>query len=260
MTHKPDLNSNTIFMAILTAGVVGMLAGFASRQIVTPEFVHEDAFAIEVTENTGAGGGAVEAKAEPILALLAAADVAKGESLSKQCAACHDFTKGGADRVGPNLWGVIGGAKAHRSSFAYSDDLKAKGGSWTYDDLNHFLWKPKSFIAGTKMNFIGIKKPEDRAALIAWLRAQSDSPAALPTDAEIANEAPAEETAETSTEMAEDATTEAVSDAKKSDETGTGDAATDKQSAPAKPEATASTPAPVEPAKTGVMPVAPDKK
>lgn len=188
MSHKPNLDLNTIFMGVLIAGIVGLLASFLSRQIVTPEYLHEDAFPIEVTETAGAGGPAGPTGPEPILGLIATADVAKGESLHKQCAACHDFTKGGPNRVGPELWGVIGRPRAHAEGFAYSDDMKAKAGSWTYEDLNHFLWKPKSFVAGTKMNFAGIKKPEDRAALIAWLRAQNDSPPALPTEVEIAKE------------------------------------------------------------------------
>ncbi len=191
MSHKPDMKMNTIFAALLTAGIVGMLAGFVSRKVITPEFPHEDAFAIEVVETAGAGGAAGPTGPEPILGLLATADLAKGEALHKQCSACHDFTKGGPDRVGPNLWGIIGAKKAHIPSFAYSDDMKNAGGTWSYDDLNHFLWKPKSLIAGTKMNYIGIKKPEDRAALIAWLRTQGDAPAALPSEGEIAAEAAA---------------------------------------------------------------------
>lgn len=188
MSHNTDLTLNKVFAALLLAGVIGMLAGFISRNVITPEYPHEDAFVIEVTEAPAAGGAAGPTGPEPILGLIATADVAKGETLHKQCAACHDFTKGGPNRVGPNLWGVIGRKHGSHEGFAYSDDMKAHPGNWTYSDLNHFLWKPKSFVAGTKMNFIGIKKPEDRAALIAWLRTQSDSPAGLPSEAEVAAE------------------------------------------------------------------------
>lgn len=194
MSHKPNMSTNTIFAGVLVAGIIGMLAGFISRQVITPEFPHEDAFPIEVTETSGAGGSAGPTGPEPILALLATADVAKGESLSKQCAACHDFSSGGPDRVGPNLHGVVGRPKGSHGSFAYSEDLKAKGGSWTFEDLNHFLWKPKSFVAGTKMNFIGLKKPEDRAAIIAWLNTQGSNlpmPSQAAIDAEQAELAPA---------------------------------------------------------------------
>lgn len=184
MSHKPNMSTNTIFAAVLIAGITGVLASFISRQVITPEFPHEEAFPIEVTESAGAGGSSGPTGPEPIMALLAAADVAKGEALSKQCAACHDFTSGGPDRVGPNLYGVVGREKGTHGSFAYSDDLKTHHGPWSYDDLNHFLWKPKSLIAGTKMNFIGLKKPEDRAAMIAWLNTLgSNKP--MPSQAEI---------------------------------------------------------------------------
>ncbi len=194
MSHKPNMSMNVIFAGILIAGIVGMLAGFISRQVVTPEFPHEDAFLIEVTESAGGGGSGGPSGPEPILGLLASADLAKGEALSKQCAACHDFTSGGPDRVGPNLYGLVGRTKGTHGGFAYSDDMKAKGGTWTFEDLNHFLWKPKSFVAGTKMNFIGLKKPEDRAAMIAWLNTHGSNvamPSQAAIDAEQAELAPA---------------------------------------------------------------------
>ena len=192
--------TNKIFAAILIAGIVASLSGFIAHKLVSSEELKENAVMIESAEAaTGAGGAAAATGPEPILALIAAADVAKGEKISKACAACHSFDKGGATKVGPNLWGVVGGPKAHVASFAYSDGLKGKGGKWDYDSLNHFLWKPKAYIADTKMTFVGLKKPEDRAALIAWLRAQADSPAALPSDGDIAAEkaasAPPAETA-----------------------------------------------------------------
>ena len=194
MSHKPNMNINTIFAAVLIAGIVGMLAGFISRQIITPEFLHEDAFPIEVTETSGAGGAAGPTGPEPILGLLATADAAKGQAISKQCAACHDFAQGGPNRVGPDLYGVVGRPKGKHAGFAYSEGMAAKGGNWTYEDLNHFLWKPKSYVAGTKMNFIGLKKPQDRADLLAWLSQQGGTlpmPSATDIAAEQAELAPA---------------------------------------------------------------------
>lgn len=186
------MEMNKIFAAVLVAGIIAMLSGFVSRQIVHAEKLEENAYKIEVTEAAAGGGAAKAAGAEPILALLAAADVAKGEKVAKACAACHTFTKGGANGVGPNLYGVVGGAKDHVAGFAYSGTLKGQGGDvWTYAELNKFLWKPKAYAAGTKMNFVGLKKPEDRAAVIAWLRTQADSPKPLPSAADIAAEAPA---------------------------------------------------------------------
>lgn len=179
---------NKIFAAILVAGIIAMLGGFVAKQMVHPHKLEKDAFTIEAVESAGAGGAAV-AMPEPILAMIATADAAKGEKIAKACAACHTFNKGGASGVGPNLYGVVGGPKDHMPGFAYSGALLEKGGNtWTYAEMNKFLWKPKAYAPGTKMSYAGLKKPEDRAALIAWLRTQADAPKALPTDAEIAAE------------------------------------------------------------------------
>lgn len=123
---------------------------------------------------------AKDAPIEDIKPLLASAPVDQGETLFKKCTACHTGEKGGANKVGPNLWNVIGGPKAHSEAFSYSNALKEKGGEWSYDDLNHFIASPKAFAPGTKMTFAGFKKAEERAALIAYLRTLADSPAPLP--------------------------------------------------------------------------------
>ena len=101
---------------------------------------------------------------------MAAADIAHGERLSKVCAACHTFDKGGANRVGPNLWGIVGAKHAHIEGFAYSDAMKAKSAeAWTRDALNEFLWNPRKALPGTKMVYAGMRKPEDRAAMVKYL-------------------------------------------------------------------------------------------
>lgn len=117
---------------------------------------------------------------EEIAPLLASAPVEEGEALFKKCTACHTAEKGGPAKVGPNLWGVVGGPKAHSESFNYSKALAEKGGEWSYEDLNHFIANPKGFIPGTKMTYAGLKKAEERAALVAYLRTLSDSPPPLP--------------------------------------------------------------------------------
>lgn len=196
------LELNKLFAAVLCACITVMLVGYVAETIVAPEALEQDAVAIEAPEGGASGAVAGAPKLpDPIMALLAEADTAKGAKISKSCAACHSFDKGGPVKQGPSLWGIVGHSKGSIAGFAYSDDMKTKGGIWDYDSLNHFLTKPKKYISGTKMNFAGIKKPEDRAAIIAWLREQSDAPYALPTDADIAAEQaafapPAEEASE----------------------------------------------------------------
>ncbi len=203
---------NKIFAAVLVAGITAMFAGFVAEHTIHAHALEKDAVEIEGAESVG-GGPAIEKKAEPVLHLMASADVAKGQKLSKACAACHSFEKGGPVKTGPNLWNMVGGKKGGKSGFSYSSDMGGMGGSWTYADLNKFLWKPKKFVSGTKMNFIGLKKPEDRAAMIAWLRTLADSPKSLPGASDIAAEAaelsPAAEVAEIMPEAGDDESEEA---------------------------------------------------
>lgn len=184
---------NKLFAAILVAAIVAMLSGFVAHKVVFVEKPEENAFKIEVAEDTGAGGPAAPTGPEPILALLKDADVAKGQGIAKACGACHSFGKGEAARVGPNLYGIVGNHHAHMEGFAYSDAMKAlHDKTWTYQEINEFIYNPKKHIPGTKMVFAGLKKPEQRADVIAWLRTLADSPAPLPSDADIAAEAPKE--------------------------------------------------------------------
>lgn len=183
-----SMEKNKIFAAVLCAGIMAMLGGFIADVLVHPHELEEDAVFVESME--GSAGGPVKAQVpDPIMHLIATADLAKGEKLSKACAACHSFDNGGVDKVGPNLYGTVGGSKARSGSFAYSSAMAGLGGSWGYKELNYFLWKPKAYVEGTKMNYNGIKKPEDRAALIAWLRSQGSSGYGLPSSAQIAAEA-----------------------------------------------------------------------
>jgi len=120
----------------------------------------------------GASGG--------IGALLAAADIGAGEKAFKKCASCHSTDKGGKNKIGPNLWDIVGNAKAGKEDYKYSAALKGLGGEWTYGDLDGFLASPKGFAKGTKMSFSGVTKDGQRAALIAYLRSLSDQPKPLP--------------------------------------------------------------------------------
>src|SRR5262245_61326722 len=148
-------------------------------------------FAIEAPEGGEAAAGGAEAPAAvPIATLLASADPAKGEVVFKKCLACHTGDKGGANKVGPNLWGVVNRPIASHEGFSYSAGLKefSKGGSevWDYDHLDHFLVSPKADVKGTAMGFAGLKKDDERANVIAYLRTLADTPAPLPEAAPAA--------------------------------------------------------------------------
>lgn len=165
---------NNIFAAILIAGIVAMLAGFVSHIVYHPKPLEAEAYPIAALETAPAAGGvAAPATAEPIDDLLASADPAQGEKLFKVCAACHTIDAGGPNRVGPNLAGITKAGHAHAAGFAYSDAMKAKAGApWTVEELNAFLWNPKKTLPGTKMAYAGMKKPEDRAAMIKYLQSK----------------------------------------------------------------------------------------
>ncbi|MGC6517415.1 MAG: c-type cytochrome [Candidatus Puniceispirillaceae bacterium] len=190
-----ELKFNKIFAGILLAGLL-LMAGIKAGQILVPSHSGhghggeqaKHAYPIEVTEVAEAGAVEAPKGPEPILALLADADIAAGMKLAKKCTACHVFEEGGANKVGPAFWNIVNADKGAIDGFGYSAALAGFGGAWDYGALNAFLYKPKAYIEGTKMNFAGLKKPKDRANMIAYLRSLSSAPAALPTDAEIASE------------------------------------------------------------------------
>ena len=186
-----SLELNKIAAGILCAGLLAMVAGKVAGVLVDPGHLEQNAYVVDtsVVGSAMAGPAQEGPSIEPILALLATADVAKGQKTFKKCAACHTGDKGGKNKVGPNLYGVVNAGKGGKDGFSYSAALAGVGGNWDYASLNSFLTKPKAFIPGTKMNFAGFKKVGDRAAVIAYLRSLADSPAALPTVDEIAKEA-----------------------------------------------------------------------
>lgn len=123
-----------------------------------------------------------EDKNEPkgFASLLAAYDPGAGEKAFRKCKACHTSSKGDKNRIGPNLWDVVGRKKGGIEGFRYSDAMKLKGGTWTFEELDGFLSNPRTFVMGTKMSQKGIKDPTLRATLIGYLRSLSDNPKALP--------------------------------------------------------------------------------
>ncbi len=174
---------NKIFAALLTMAFLVLGVNFLAEELYHSDTPKQAGYVIE--------GGKAEASTqaadtgpvvEPIAPLLASADLALGEKAAKKCAACHTFNEGGANKVGPGLYGIVNRQMAAVDGFGYSSALKAYGAdkTWTYDELNGFLYKPKDHVKGTSMGFAGLKKVAERAAMVAYLRSLAATPAPLP--------------------------------------------------------------------------------
>ena len=171
---------NKVLGAILGTCIVLLVTSFAAGAIFAPVMPAKPGYAIAVKEEAPAGGKeAAAAPSEPIEKLLQTASVEKGEAAAKKCGACHTFDKGGPNRVGPNLYGVIGRPRASVDGFTYSDAMKKLGGNWEPQEIAAFIFNPKAYLTGTKMGFAGLPKPEDRANVLAFLNKQSDKPVDL---------------------------------------------------------------------------------
>ena len=174
---------NKIAGAVLGTALVVFGLNELSKIIYHAPEPEKQGFAIEVAEAAGSGAAAEApaAPAESLGTLLASADAAKGQTVFKACAACHDVSKGGPNKVGPNLWGIVGRMHGVHEGFAYSDAMAAlKDKPWSYEALNEFLVNPKAAVPGTKMAYGGLKKDADRANLLAYLATLSDSPVPFP--------------------------------------------------------------------------------
>jgi len=179
-----------IAFGLLVAAWVAWGSDQIGSMLVHAKGLEKPAYAVAADEGAAektaapAAGGAAQKTAAPAAAnamtMLASAAPKKGAKVFKKCKACHTTNKGGKNTVGPNLWDVVGRAKAAGAGFAYSGALKGLGGDWSFADLDAFLTKPKAYAKGTKMSFVGLKKAGDRAAVLAYLRSLSDSPKPLP--------------------------------------------------------------------------------
>ena len=174
---------NKIIAAILMVALLVIGLGKIADGVFHVEKPKKPGYAVEVEQavdtNSDTGQDIVEAKVD-ISAIMALGDVASGEKIFKKCAACHSINSGGANKIGPALYNVVGRAVADVEDYKYSKALAGYGKEWTFEELNGFLIKPAKWVKGTKMAYAGLRKEKDRASVIKYLNQNSDNPLPLP--------------------------------------------------------------------------------
>jgi cytochrome c len=189
-------NFNTVAGCFLASALFAMVVGKVSNAVVEPHHLEKPAIAVSDEAPAAGGGAAAPAELAPIGPKLASANVDNGKALfQKLCFTCHTIDKGGPNKVGPNQWNIVGRKKGSHEGFSYSSGMEKMGGEWTYEDINHMIFKPTAFVKGTKMAFAGMPKEQDRADVIAYLRTMNDNPPPLPA-AQPADAKPADKPAE----------------------------------------------------------------
>lgn len=200
-----DNRNNTIAGWVLGAGIAALGLSIASGMIFSSHAPEKFAFAIE-----GEATGPVET-GPPLEALLASADLVKGEAVYAKCVACHTIEQGGANGIGPNLWATMGAKHGHTPGFAYSQALTSIAGPWDWKAMDAWLASPRKYATGTKMSFAGLSNPVDRANVIAWMNTKGSNlplppvPAADTAPAADADTAPAADAAAVGVAPAADA-------------------------------------------------------
>ncbi|WP_187969002.1 c-type cytochrome [Aquibium microcysteis] len=251
---------NKLLGGLLGAVFVVFSISLASDAIFSSPAPETPGYAIAVAEPEEGASGPAEPEEEPIAVRLASVDIAKGETLFGRCSACHTVESGGANKVGPNLWDIVNRPIASHEGFAYSGAMKefSEGGTvvWDYDHLDHFIASPKGLVRGTAMGFAGLKNPQDRADIIAYLHTLSDNPAPLPeAEAAAAPEAPAAEAPAAEAPAAVEPAAPEAPAAEAPATENAAPAAPEAAPAPAAPEA-APAPAAIEPAPAPAAPAA----
>lgn len=174
--------------AFLGTCFVAMTLSIVSGAIYDSPNPEKEGFVIKAEQPKTDSGASAKPAVPPIAPLLAKADVKQGEQAFKVCGACHNDTKGGANKIGPDLWGVVGRHVAEHEGFSYSSALKKFSDdgkkTWDFEKLNHWLHDPRGYVSGTAMTFPGIKDDQKRADVIAYLNQQSDKPEPLPKPGE----------------------------------------------------------------------------
>ena len=178
---------NKVLGAVLGTCLILLSLNIAAGALFAAHPPAKPGYEIAVPEKAAPGAQSGPAVADdPLPVRLAKADVGRGENSAKKCVACHTFGKGEPNRVGPNLWGIVGRAKSSEAGFNYSTAMKAQKGNWTLEDLDVYLKNPRGSVPGTNMSFAGIPRASERADLIAYLNGKADNPAPLPKAAEAA--------------------------------------------------------------------------
>jgi len=178
---------NKIAGAVLGTLIFILVINFATEALFEPKKPAKEAYHVEGVTETASTGGAAAAPVEETIpdwgTVLPTADVAGGKAISGRCEQCHDISKGGPNKIGPELYGVVMRPRATNPGFSYSSAMSASHDPWSYDNLFKFIKSPQSYVPGTKMTFAGLKSATDRINLIAFLRTQNDNPPPIPAPA-----------------------------------------------------------------------------
>ncbi|AMN45131.1 c-type cytochrome [Rhodoplanes sp. Z2-YC6860] len=179
---------NKIMGAVLGTCLALLSLNIAAGAIFSSHEPEKPGYEVAVKEEPKAGAPGEKAPAEvPLPVRFASADVSRGEASAKKCMACHTLGKGEPNRVGPNLWDIVGRPKASEAGFNYSAAMKSQKGNWTPEDLDVYLTNPRGMVPGTNMSFAGIPRGTERADLITFLNTHSDKPVELPKQAAAAD-------------------------------------------------------------------------
>jgi cytochrome c len=178
-----DGRFNTIAGWVLGAGIVLLGATLVTGELFKAERPETMGYSIPGVQDESEGAAAAEA---PIAHYLQTADAARGEAVFRRCQSCHNVDNGGANGLGPNLWGTAGSNVAHRADYSYSDALRNHGGRWDWETLSAWLHAPSRFAPGSKMTFAGLSDPQDRADILLYLNQHGGTLTIPPPPAEAA--------------------------------------------------------------------------
>jgi len=174
---------NKIIVSIVLAIILVLGINKITDVVYYVEKPENSAYQVEsvttVASTTSAEKKSEVSETESITAIFASTSATDGAKVFKKCAACHSIAEGGGNKIGPALWGVIGRKVGSLADYKYSKAMAGHGKSWSFDEMNGFLIKPKDWIKGTKMAFAGLKNPKDRAAVILYMNENSNNPLPL---------------------------------------------------------------------------------